>query len=64
MTIEATQTLCQHADDLQRDISNAILKWERRNPGKTVMYVEADFREYDILAPHLMVRATIVSANE
>ena len=56
--IEKTQTWVQHADDLSRDISNAVLEWERRNPGKTVTEIHFHFAR-DKLAPHVMLKVTI-----
>ena len=63
MTIETTQTYVQHADDLSRDISNAVLEWQRRNPGKIVVEAHFDFRERDILAPYATLKVTIEDTN-
>ena len=60
MTTQITQTYVQHADDLSRDISNAVLEWQRRNPGKTVARIEFDFMVHDILAPHALLKVHII----
>lgn len=56
--IEKTQTWVQHGDDLSRDISNAVLEWQRRNPGKVVREIYFHY-EHDVLTPHAMIKVTI-----
>jgi len=58
MSKETTNTFVQHADDFGRDISNAIIEWERRNPGKKVLEVHA-VHNCDVMAPYLEVRVSI-----
>lgn len=58
MGIEKTGNHCQHADDLGRDVSNAILDWQRRNPGRTVLEFTFKFNE-DVMAPYGYITSTI-----
>ncbi len=62
-TIEKTQTWVQHGDDLSRDISNAVLEWQRRNPGKVVREIYFHF-EHDALTPHAMIKVTVESEDD
>ena len=57
--LEVTGTHVQHqpGDDLGRCISNAILEWERRNPGVRVTKIQAEHNR-DVMAPYLYVQAT------
>jgi len=58
MNKETSNTFVQHADDLGRDISNAIIEYERRNPGKKVLELHA-VHNCDILAPYLEVKVSV-----
>jgi hypothetical protein len=63
MAIEKTGNHCQHADDLGRDVSNAILEWQRRNPGRTVIELSFKFNR-DVLAPYAYVTSTIEEPDD
>ncbi len=63
MSIEKTGNNCQHADDLGRDISNTILDWQRRNPGKTVLEFTFKFNQ-DVMAPYGYITSKIRDLND
>ena len=56
--VETTGTHVQHADDLSRDISNCILEWQRRNPGRIVIELSFEFNR-DVMAPYGYVKSKI-----